>query len=847
MKMRFPLLVLLLVAGCVLVTPGMAHFGASYTAFSDTENISASAESGVWLGTIKIIKVATPSDGTDFAFTGAGGDLPASFTLDDDNDSNATHDDEVEFLLTADEGPFTISEDGPLPAGWQLAGIDCVVVGTSTYSIDGNVDDGDFDAGDDSVEIDLVAGDTVTCTFNNVRDGSITIIKDVNPEPDTTDFSFTATGAGMTPSPFSLDDDADLGLSNTRVFADLANGGSRSVTEDTETGYTVTNIVCTGDTASTVTIGAAGDFNDGDTGVTIVLADGEDITCTFTNTLDTGTIRIIKDVAGGTDPQDFSFTDNIPAPCVIDEIDDDGVGNNYIECTSVPTSSYTVAETGETGWTFTGLACVDSVTDNSSEAGSTATIVLDKDETVTCTFTNTRDTGTIRIIKDVAGGTDAQDFSFTDNIPAPCVIDEIDDDGVGNNYIECTGVPTATYTVTETGEDGWLLTNLDCVDSVTSNSSDTGSTATIVLDKDETVTCTFTNTKQTGTVIIIKDVTGSTTEPQDFTFTEAIPNCTIPTLDDDTGSNPTPPNGVTCTEVPVGGPYAVTEDALAGWSVTVNCVDTVTNNSTENNATRTGSINLESGETVTCTFTNTKVGTITIIKDVRDSEGDTTSSTSFAFTSNITGTCTPDTTPAAFSLADGGAGGGSASETCSVAPGTYTVTETLPTAGWGFVPQSCVDLTNNSAITHTTGSDTATATIVVNGTENITCTFINFIIPSACLADGFDNATVVIMPPDLLNYTGGNFLQIIVGNALNNTITGDNAKDCILGGPGNDTLNGGNGSDVLIGGSGNDTLNGGNSPDKLFGDDGDDTLDGGSSNDVICNGGTGTNTLIDCP
>ena len=51
--------------------------------------------------------------------------------------------------------------------------------------------------------------------------GSITIIKDVNPEPDATDFSFTTTGTGL--SNFSLDDDgvnrAPADIKNTRPSA----------------------------------------------------------------------------------------------------------------------------------------------------------------------------------------------------------------------------------------------------------------------------------------------------------------------------------------------------------------------------------------------------------------------------------------------------------------------------------------------------------------------------------------------------------------------------------------------------------------------------------------------------
>src|SRR4029077_19640783 len=47
--------------------------------------------------------------------------------------------------------------------------------------------------------------------------------------------------------------------------------------------------------------------------------------------------------------------------------------------------------------------------------------------------------------------------------------------------------------------------------------------------------------------------------------------------------------------------------------------------------------------------------------------------------------------------------------------------------------------------------------------------------------------------------------QVLVGNALANTITGDDGNDTLAGGDGNDTLTGGLGADAMSGGAGNDT------------------------------------------
>jgi Ca2+-binding RTX toxin-like protein len=65
---------------------------------------------------------------------------------------------------------------------------------------------------------------------------------------------------------------------------------------------------------------------------------------------------------------------------------------------------------------------------------------------------------------------------------------------------------------------------------------------------------------------------------------------------------------------------------------------------------------------------------------------------------------------------------------------------------------------------------------------------------------------------------------ILIGNALNNTITAaESGDDTIDGGAGNDSLLGGEGSDSIVGGAGNDTLIGGK---------GNDTLEGGAGNDT---------------
>ena len=111
---------------------------------------------------------------------------------------------------------------------------------------------------------------------------------------DPQDFIFTRSfGAN-----FSLDDDSDPTLSNTVTF-DLA-PGNYSVTELTQPGWNLTNLVITGDDGDSTKTGSTAN---------LVLDPGENITVTYTNinpNIRLGNIRVVKDTLPN-DPQDFTF------------------------------------------------------------------------------------------------------------------------------------------------------------------------------------------------------------------------------------------------------------------------------------------------------------------------------------------------------------------------------------------------------------------------------------------------------------------------------------------------------------------------------------------------------------
>jgi hypothetical protein len=242
---------------------------------------------------------------------------------------------------------------------------------------------------------------------------------------------------------------------------------------------------------------------------------------------------------------------------------------------------------------------------------------------------------------------------------------------------------------------GWTFTSLSCADP-TGNSGTVGTTANITIDPGETVTCTFTNTDDNlGTIIIVENSVPDAAQSFGFSGDLGLFNLS------DGGI---PPNSRTVTPLPPN-IYSVTESVPGGWDLTgLTCADP-SGNSLWNVGTGTADINLSNGETVTCTYTNSRRGTIVVVEDsIYDS------AQSFTFNPSWTGP---------FNLTDDGLLPPSNSRTFTDVPtGTQTVQETVP-GGWTLTGLSCADPTGNSSTAGTT------ANITLDPAETVTCTFTN--------------------------------------------------------------------------------------------------------------------------
>ena len=420
--------------------------------------------------------------------------------------------------------------------------------------------------------VGLAPGETVTCTFSYVQRGTVRVDVTTSPAGDPQAFGFTLGGGpDALAQSFSLADLSaphDSGLVRPGTYA--LTPGAAPVDWD------LTGSACT----------------DGSAPGAVVLAAGESVTCTFSYAK---RARIVVDevTLPGADPQAFAFS-LAGGP--------DGIGASFsLTDLATPwrsaglragTFAVTQVDPGE-AWDPGGVTCDD---------GSDPTAIsLAPGETVTCTFRNTKRG---RILVDevtlpagdpqsfaytLLGGPDAvqQSFSLTDAAPRQ-------DSGL---------VRTGTFAVTSGAlPAGWDLTSGVC--------SDGSAPGAVALEPGETVTCTFTHTKR-GRVVVVVDARPD--DPQDVAVTVVDGFL----LDDD--ADGTLPASLASVLVP-GSYAAVQADPGEAWDLTaLTCTSSQGfKGFTIELAARRSAFELHPGETVTCTFVDTKRGRITVRKVLED-------------------------------------------------------------------------------------------------------------------------------------------------------------------------------------------------------------------------------------
>ena len=443
--------------------------------------------SGAILSPARLViqKVTVGGDGT-FDYTATGG-ISSAFSITTAGGTGQTT------FADISAGTYTVTESAP-PAGWTFTNLVCVDEDNGS-SVDLNLR---------KATIDLDPGETATCTYTNTKLGKIVVEKQTQPDGDTQLFSFTPSyGSG-----FQLAD----GQQNESAF--LA-PGSYSVSETVPSGWSLMSATC----------------DDGSSPSSIDLAAGETVKCTFTNAK-LAKIVVDKVTVPANDPQSFSFSLTGGPDSVNQSFGLTHAATPH-DSGSVKAGTYSVVETVPSGWSLTSAVCSDGSAANA--------IALDAGETVTCTFTNTKQSKIV-VEKQTTPDGDTQVFGFNASYDAngfSLSDGQQDDSGP---------LAPGTYSVSENVPAGWDLKSAVC--------SDSSPASAISLAAGETVTCVFTNEKDAS--IIVRKETDPDGHAQVFSFSASYDANGFSLSDgqqDNSGDlNP--------------GTYSVSENVPAGWDLT---------------------------------------------------------------------------------------------------------------------------------------------------------------------------------------------------------------------------------------------------------------------------------------
>lgn len=424
--------------------------------------------------------------------------------------------------------------------------------------------------------VTLAAGDVKSCTItNDDQQGSIQIVKNTIGGNGTFDFSIT----GPSSSSPSITTSGNTG--NTGLLA--VNAGTYSVSETAQTGWDLTFASC-----------------DNGTIASFAVANGETTTCTFTNTAG-GSISGYKLEDGTNAPLsgwDIQLWEWVTNDFFYSGQTDTTDANGYFSFENVVPGVYQLREVLKNGWTQ--ISAPADVTLTAGENDQNNNFVNFEKVSISGQKFNdqngngVKDTGeaglsgwTIDLDKDANGSVDAT--TATD----------------GSGTYSFADLTPGTYRIREVGQPGWTQTTADPGD--------------IAILSGQDVTDVDFGNQMRGSVTIIKDAVPN--NAQNFTFTS--PQLGGFTLDDD--SNATLSNTQVFSDLG-SNTYEITENAVSGWTLTNLSCDG-DNNAQIDLSGRTATVNLDQpGETITCTFTNTKYGSITGRK-YDDTNGDGTKNT----------------------------------------------------------------------------------------------------------------------------------------------------------------------------------------------------------------------------
>lgn len=542
-------------------------------------------------------------------------------------------------------GTYTISETPP--AGWVL---DSIVCGRQTT--------------DQAV---VVKDQTTTCVVTNKKLASVTI-KKVTID-DTGAFEFNATSSPMGQgaiTPFTETTNAVNTPSSGTTLTNLVPGDYTFTETPPNSGWDLTALDC--QNASGVSRnGFAGSFT---------LDPGAVATCTYTNTRQTGGLKVIKSAQGAAMNELFTFEIRDDQSALVGQSFDLGDGGmNTVN--GLPTGDYTITETNlPAGWALDDINC-------GTRNGNTTTVTVTNNQVTECTFTNSKNVGQLKVSKKTINGNDNFDFDITDSqnqLSATAT-------GLANGDSQTFDLVADTYTISEVNlPPGWSLTDVTCNQPTQLNNN----SVDVTVQTGMLTECEFTNQLAASSLTIVKDVPGSG-DTTSFNFTNAGPQTPANfALSDGQSQNFT-----------TTGRYVITEAQTSGYQLSsLQCSGTGANGQGDSVsvANRRTIVQLDPGENIVCTYTNKRLtGSIKVRKVTIGGDGN--------FDFRVTG-------QSAFQLSNG-----QTRQFSNLSVGQYTIREVNLPSGWTLQNIACTGGGNRQ------GNG---ITVDLSSNQSITCTFTNF-------------------------------------------------------------------------------------------------------------------------
>jgi uncharacterized repeat protein (TIGR01451 family) len=564
--------------------------------------------------------------------------------------------------------------------------------------------------------VNIGPGQTVTCTFTNVRkSGTVKVVKDFQGTPTSVGLQVD----GSTKATVTADGETPV----QTVLAGTSHTAGEVFTNGDGANYTTT-FACTRN-GSALSSGSAL------TTPSFTVNGGDAVVCTYTNTRKAGKIELKKDFVGTPD----NVTLNIGTSAGGNQVDTQALsGDGSTGENTVDTGTYFVNESlANSGNYTTTLSCfVDTDNDSIKQAGESArslgandSVAVGNGEDVVCEYVNTRKSGKIELQKDFVGTAD----NVTLRIGTAQGGSQVDSQALsGDGTTGENTVDSGTYYVSESLSNSgnynstlscFVDTNNDSIKQAGEAVRAAGGDGSVVVNAGEDIVCVFVNTRKLGKIELQKDwqgTAGSVTLSVKSGST-TVASGTANGQDGTTGETTVDTGAYTMNE-------AFTSGVQADYNSTLTCTDTAAGHSSAglpNNAAYAAgdapSVQVDEGDDIVCVITNArKRGKIELAKDWVGTAG----SVDLAITQGVT------------TIASGTANGqdGSTGET-AVDTGSYVLHETF-TAGTQSQYTStlaCVDTAqgHSSAGLPNGGAYQAgqTPSVQVDEGDDIVCTITN--------------------------------------------------------------------------------------------------------------------------